>query len=372
MDEGVDVEAETAAAERLAGIAPAIERLVTRAARDVQVLAALTPNAVATERERLVGELRSRRPIAPRWAYTPMAHTALRRALEAAERSLARDDGPLHVLYAERVRELLLEAALCEAAGTADVAQLARQRFAASDASAARAAAELSAAWLAEPPAAPSGDAIRSDAPDPESLLSQMRRAVGALRLPFAVQSQRSLAALAATGDGCIIVAAGRLVPPEDAARTVLHEIEGHARPRARALKTAVALVRASTARGVDDQEGRALLLEERAGMLGPRRRRQLAARHMTVLAMHDGASFGDVARKLVDAHGFDAADAVLVAERAFRGGDGVRAGLGRERVYLESFVRVRSVLAERPEDEAILSAGQVAIDAVEALRAFF
>jgi hypothetical protein len=151
----------------------------------------------------------------------------------------------------------------------------------------------------------------------------------------------------------------------------VLHEIEGHARPRARSLQASSALFAAGTARGIDDQEGRALLLEERAGLLGPRRRRQLAARHRAVEAMLDGASFAEVARSLVDSHGLDAAEAVVVAERAFRGSDGERPGLGRERVYLECFVRVRAHLASRPEDERLLEAGQVAIDAVEALRPF-
>jgi hypothetical protein len=196
-----------------------------------------------------------------------------------------------------------------------------------------------------------------------------MRAAVGELRLPFAVVARRSLAPLAATGERVILVAAGRLVHEEDAVRTVLHEVDGHARPRARSGDSPLALLRAGTARGVDDQEGRALVLEERAAMLGARRMRQLALRHRAVEAMLDAASFADVASMLVGAHGLDPADAVLVAERAFRGGDGTRPGLGRERVYLESFVRVRAHLAAYPEDERVMAAGQVAIEALSALR---
>jgi hypothetical protein len=71
----------------------------------------------------------------------------------------------------------------------------------------------------------------------------------------------------------------------------------------------------------------------------------------------------------LVRLHGLDPADAVLVAERAFRGGDGTRAGLGRERTYIESFVRVRARLEANPDDERVMAAGQVALDAVDALR---
>jgi hypothetical protein len=196
-----------------------------------------------------------------------------------------------------------------------------------------------------------------------------MKAAVERLRLPFTVVVSPWLAPLAATRMTRSPVAAGRLVPDEDTARTVLHEIEGHARPRARSMLAVSAHFRTGTARGIDDQEGRAVLLEERAGLLGPRRRRQLAARHWAVEAMLGGASFMDVASALTGAHGFDAAEAVVVAERAFRGGDGTHPGLGRERVYLESLVRVRRHLAARPHDDAILACGQVAVDTVETLR---
>ena len=86
---------------------------------------------------------------------------------------------------------------------------------------------------------------------------------------------------------------------------------------------------------------------------------------------MHDGASFADVAFTLARVHGLAESEAIVAAERAFRGGDGSRPGLGRERVYLESFVRVREHLARHPDDEQVLSCGQVAVDAVAELRPF-
>jgi hypothetical protein len=196
-----------------------------------------------------------------------------------------------------------------------------------------------------------------------------MRAAVGKGRLPFVVVGSASLASLAATGDGAILVASGRLLHEEDAIRTVLHEVEGHARPRAHARKAPLGLFGAGTARGVDHQEGRALVLEERAGLLTTRRRRQLAARHRAVEAMLDGATFADVAYSLVRENGFEPEDAVVVAERAFRGGDGMSAGLGRERVYLESYVRVREHLQRHPEDEDVLASGQIAVEAAGVLR---
>jgi hypothetical protein len=357
-------------ADRPTGVPAPIERLVACAARLVQPLATLTPTDGCSERRRLVSQLCAGRPLAPRWSYSPVPHDELRRALDAAEEELVGRDEPLAALYLARVRELRLEADLCAAAGTSAVARLARLRFAPPDEAVERAAADLSLRWLRDPAPLPCGDRIRSDAPDPGSLLSRMRRAVGETRMPFAVVACSGLAPLAATGERIILVAAGRMVCEEDAVRTVLHEVEGHARPRARAEGARVALFGAGTAKGTDHQEGLALLLEERAGLLSARRRRQLASRHRAVVAMLGGATFGDVATMLV-AQGIEPADAVLAAERVFRGGDGSRPGLGRERIYLESLLRVREHLAESPEDERVLSAGQVSVDAAPALRAW-
>jgi hypothetical protein len=348
----------------------AIERLVLQASRDVKVLASLTPIDAHRERERLVAELEAGREPVPRWRYGRVTHDDLRRALDEAERALALDaETSLDRLYLDRVRELSLEAEICAAAGTPRVARLARERFAPADEDVAQQASALCASWLAQSSEGLSAETLASDDDDPRSLLMRMRAEVGRRHLPFIVVIRPTLASLAATGDGVILVAPGRPVTEEEATRTVLHEVVGHACPRARSQGSSVALVRVGTAHGVDDQEGRALLLEERAGLLGTRRRRHLAARHRAYQAMACGAAFADVARELTAEHALDPLQAVIVAERVFRGGDGTHPGLGRERVYLEAFVRVRAHLALCPEDEATLAAGQVAVEAAGALR---
>ena len=319
--------------------------------------------------------MRAGRPARPLWTYAGREHTALRRALDAAEHALAGcARTPIDALYLARIRELSVEAALCAAAGTPEVAPLARGRFGLCSETRGAASA-LCAAGLGERPSRGSEhtgtNVVVSDAPDPRSLLSRMREAVGRLRLPFAIVAMPALAPLAATGDRVILVATGRTVSLEDVERTVLHEVEGHARPRARSMAATCALFHAATAGGVDDQEGRALLIEERAGLLGPRRRLQLAARHRAVEAMLAGACFADVARALVHVHGIDATDAVVATERAFRGGDGELPGLGRERIYIESLLRVRAHLDARPDDESVMACGQVALSAIEPLRPF-
>lgn len=99
------------------------------------------------------------------------------------------------------------------------------------------------------------------------------------------------------------------------------------------------------------------------------RRARELGARHEAVRAMRDGATFVDVVARAMRDHGLGANVAVSIAERAFRGGDGVRAGLGREAVYLPAFLRVKAHLSAHPDDETVLSSGQVAVAAVHELR---
>jgi hypothetical protein len=363
------VDLETAPAPSLAPV----ERLLVQAAREIRVLAALTPLDAHRERARLAAALRTGQSMTPAWSYRSTDHSGVQRALAAAAKELELGRcGPPSPLYLGRARELLLEAALSGAAGSPRLVALACERFAAAGRVHAASASRLCEAWLCGPaPPEHGAPAEPSDSPHPRSLLSRMRAAVHEARLPFRVVATPSLAPLAATGDATIYVATGRSVTEEDAIRTVMHEVDGHARPRARAPFTRSILFRAGTARGADDQEGRALLLEERAGLLGPRRRRQLAARHRAVEAMQDGASFADVAFTLVRAHGLEAMEAIVAAERAFRGGNGRSGGLGRERVYLEALLRVKAHLAAHPTDEPVLASGQVAVDAAPALRPF-
>jgi hypothetical protein len=153
-----------------------------------------------------------------------------------------------------------------------------------------------------------------------------------------------------------------------DVERTVTHEIEAHALPRTRARALPVAIFAMGTAGGSDDQEGYALWLEERRGLSGAGRRRELGSRHRAVSMMRAGADFVSVVRG-VRGWGTSLEGALRIAERAFRGSHGDTPGLGREHVYLDAYLRVRDRLAAAPEDEAVLRAGQVAVRAIETLR---
>lgn len=344
------------------------ERALDEATRAVRILPAVAPTNAGAERRRLVEAFERGAPSNPRWVYARVDLGRWRHALGAMAEALANDDHPLAPLFAARARELELEARIAEAAGTPALGELARSRFRAHDPRTTREALERARAWADEREDGAPADWLESDAAVEGSLLSRMREEIGARRWPFAVVVAPSLVALAATGDRQIFVAAGRRVTREDVERTVLHELEAHARPRVRAATSKLGILRFGTARGVDDQEGLALVLEERHGFLSPRRKRELGARHVTVAAMDEGATFAEAVLALQKNHGWRAGDAVRVAERVYRGSGGAGPGLGRERIYIEAFVRVRGAIQNEPSVEDVLASGQVGLDAVHVL----
>lgn len=344
------------------------------AVRRVPLLSLATPANAASERARLVDAFASGRPRQPEWRYAPFGTSAVKRDLETILTELEKSEpSPLRDIYAARIRELAREADLCEAIGTPALASLAEVRFKSPQAQNTVDAEALANAWIAEEVAAqPSaGVLVRSDAPDPRSLLSRMRAEVGRLCLPFSVVVHPELSSLAATGERTILIAGGRLLSEEATRRTVMHETHGHALPRTRAALLAPGIFQVGTAHGIDEQEGYALCLESRSEALGSLRRRELAARYVAVEAMCGGASFVDAVLFLVETHGIPVPEAILVAERCFRGSDGSFAGLGRERIYLETFLRVRDWLAVHPSDERVLASGQLSLDSISTLRGF-
>ncbi len=346
------------------------DKVLSEAMGAIRLLGAATPRNAAQERARLLSAFTTGSEVAPRWSYARTDHSQLVKALERMAARFVEEGSPVHEVYAARASELALEARIAESVGTDTLGALARERYAAGmkGGTLEARADELGREWAALTPDDAIEETTQSDARVPGSLLVRMEEAIAQLRLPFTVVVQPQLAALAAVGEHNVFIATGRMLSREDVDRTVLHEIEAHAIPRGRAAHAKLGIFQIGTARGVDDQEGFALLLEERHGFLKPLRKRELGTRHVAAMAMTDGADFVTVVRLLRDRYGVGWERAITTAERTFRGSNGVAAGLGRERVYLEAFGRVRAHLAGRPEDEAILSAGQIAVDAIKTL----
>jgi len=330
-----------------------VAQAALEAMRRVRLIGAATPINAEPEIERLVAALEAGRPSFPQWVH--------RRERTSVPEMLGAQD-----LVRERMAELRLEAAMAEVAGTPAFAPLAAERFH-EPTRVLRAADRTAEAW-SKLPTSDEGELVRTDSDDPRSLLSQVRAAIGRARAPFSVRVS-SLGALAATGEHTVYVARGRSTTAQAACRIALHEVSGHVMPRVRARRLHW-IFELGTARGTDEQEGLAVLYEERAGLLDDARRVDLARRHLATRAMRSGADFVEVTRLLVRM-GASSRDAIAIAARVFRGSNGRFPGLGRESVYITSFSRVESHLAKHPSDETVLASGQIAIAALPLLRQF-
>ena len=161
--------------------------------------------------------------------------------------------------------------------------------------------------------------------------------------------------------DGVVRVRAGARLSASTARRIALHEVEGHVRPRVNGQLLGGVFV-AGSARASEDEEGRAILLEERAGLLDAERRRELARRFLAAESLRGGAEFWDTVA-LLGQRGATLGSAIELTSRVHRGG-----GLGRELIYLVGYQRVAMALARRPDLERVLISGRVALGAAEAL----
>jgi hypothetical protein len=335
------------------------------AMRAVRLISAVTPSNAEAEMEQLLLAFERGVPRLPSWTYTKRDTTGLVENLRELSGAAEYFAEPLRSLYRERIDELRLESALVSEVGDPAFGRHATERHRQTS----RAADKLASAWVHEKPA-DDGPSVASDAPDPRSLLSQVRAAIGAHRVPFTVRPVSGLMALAATGERTVYVARARSLSERRARRVALHEVLGHVLPRVRAAR-AHPIFALGTAGGTDDQEGLALLYEQRHGLLDGPRRVELARRHLATSAMRGGADFVDVVRHL---RGLDPylslSEALHIATRTFRGSTGSFQGLGREGVYLPALLRVRACLRKSPRAERILESGQVAVNALRQLSA--
>lgn len=344
---------------------PALEnarQLLRRAEAEIALIDRVQPVNAATEREALIAAFGAGRPRAARFEYRVRPSFRLLRAELSglAERLPAL--GPLGALYAERAAELESEACAAEHVGGDEFAEHAARRYPLEAGSDTEAADALAAQWIQEGDRRSSTLHRSCDRGDPESLFSALERATEGL--PVRVEVRPNQAAAATVGEGFIGIRPGLWHTAREVLRIVLHEVEGHARPRVLAQREALGLLRVGSARASDDEEGRALLLERRAGVLEGARRRELARRHIAARNVRLGASFVGTVRELLGL-GQDIASAVEAACRAYRGG-----GLGRELVYLVALSRVAQAFETEPELEAWFERGRVSVQAARACAA--
>lgn len=338
----------------------AAEALLT-AERETSLFWRATPEEPRAALSALAAAMRSGRAYRAVRPGPPVDLSVTRRALAELERSLT-GGGPLRELAVARARELELEASLAEALYTSKLAPLAARRFPAPTGELGRAVDALVARGLGAPPPPDSVKHRSDDAADPRSLVAQLRRGATEIAIPLRIELRTRQLAVAATGDGLVAVRPGVLLSRVASERIALHELHGHALPRARANALRAGLLRAGVARSSDQEEGRALLIEERRGFLGGERLHELALRHRGALSVRDGATPEETVR-LLEGLGASLERALDLALRVHRGG-----GLARELVYLPSYLEVRAAFAEDSGLEAWFERGRMSLDGARCL----
>lgn len=263
------------------------------------------------------------------------------RALTNFRADMARLDlgdryAPVLFHLAKRGEEIHLEAQLAAAARTRLPMDVLRQRYVIEPHDAVLAA-RLAEQWLAlqdEP----------SDTPLIE--LGPFLRARARAEGIDVIVQERRIASLAAVSSDALVVQAGATVPRAEAERIWVHEVFAHFLPRRRGPHSCAPLA-VGTQGGADDEEGRALCLEEESGLLLVARKRDLAVRHLIATrARQDQSQLGALALRLAG-QGHDVDGIARAVGRALRGG-----GLAREAIYLPAFLRVRRCLAANPHVE--------------------
>lgn len=296
--------------------------------------------------------------------HAPDLHYASRRSPDALKRELERIAGQCHHQYAEsewligRARELLLEARMVDVVGTPEFARLASIRFAPSSAEASLELEALARKWVAEGASAIDDElCFRSDdRRATQSLWSVLAKRIDGLRLPVSLRVDPGLVPLAACGQDFVVIRANTWLSARVAARITEHEVVGHLLPRL-AARGRLDVLRCGCAGATDDEEGRALLIESRVGLMDRERRAELGARHLACVYLRRGATFVEMVRQLVG-QGAPLDLALGSAMRASRGG-----GLGREIVYLSAMWRLERAFDAQPAVERWFDCGRASLD---------
>ena len=345
-----------------------LDRILARLCEVARLLPALTADNGHEERQRLIACVRRGEFADPR--FEPRRRRVGSDTWELLEvaRRLA-PSSPAASMYLDRLEELELDLLLIESLGDPrQVRPLAARRFGTGASMVPTSDGEVRVARVAahvldtldmsyEPEVLP---ADRRGEPSLGELIRRVARRAG---LEVEVRVEPRLVANAATGERVVFVA-DRWFGVREALRLAVHEVLGHLVAAANGRAQPLRILELGTAGSFGDQEGVALWLEEQAGVLDGVRMKTLAARVLATDRMHAGAHFGETVRELVHDHGFRAADAVAIAERAWRGG-----GVARDIGYLRGFLRVRTAIESSAATLDELRSGRVGLADLEAMR---
>ena len=352
----------------------AVDRTLAIAERRVSLTERCHPTNFTEEHCSVVAKWRSGSRTEPRWRYPAQPDLGdVEAALEAVIAHLLPEtrgaDGPPSTaavwarLYVARASELLLETSLVRAIGTRAFAASAGVRFAVGDGQVAARAHGWAQRWAREPLPEPEPTIVSDDERDPRSLVSTLRRAVGRRRLPVRVEIRSDLASAAAASGEVVLVQAGLDLRERDVERIVVHEIEAHVMPRLAARRSDLGLLAVGTAHA-EEEEGRALALEQRTRGFDALRRAELGRRHLAAVAVRNGATWVETVDLVLET-GADLDQAAMIASRCHRGG-----GLAREVIYLTALARYQDASGAGVPLERWMRRGRIGIAAATELHA--
>ncbi len=333
----------------------ALDQDLTRVADAARILPALSATDAARERPELVRCLeRGERPMPRVRARAQRVEREVYRALDRGRRAV--EDSPLASLYLPRFEELELELSLLEHLGEArHVRPLSARRYGTGDEpiqfdDGPRALVDVARSLLASVEGEPEPRTIpaRASGRD-ESAVRIGQRVAARAHLDVRVQVEPRLLANAAAGERTMFLA-DRWFGAREAHRLAVHEVLGHLVAAVNGRLQPLGILRVGTAGSFADQEGLAVHLEAASGLMDGHRMRILAGRVVATQRMHAGATFGETAMALHREYGFSADDAIILTERAYRGG-----GVARDAVYLRAWIEVRNAI----------QAGQASVDAL-------
>ncbi len=335
----------------------------------VAFLSRMSPSNFEEEVSRLTIEFRQSRPAFPQFTYScEVSHNPV---LEEATRALLDLGRALHEnklfdslqwgeelrqILIERTGELLLEVRLIQARGSSKVPLLSKERysFGANELSVAYGVAQR---WFEE-------GLKQQGLPSSESqvsLVSALRKLASSEKLNVRIV-ETTMSAVAAIGGETFYVRRGARVSRGEVLRIWNHEIYAHFLPRTLSKNAPIPLA-IGTRSCSEDEEGRAILLEERGGWLATSRKMELSIRHQLAESVREStASSLEKTLQLIQ-RGADLKLVVRTFARVSRGG-----GLAREIAYLPGYLRVDKALRFHPEWEDWMRCGRVSISAATTL----
>lgn len=350
-----------------------IVHALVAAERQIALLERVRPIGFSSELERLVASWEGGNEALPRFCYTRTTDLAsTRRGLDELVdhcESLGNEGSWL----GERARELAIEAEIAEAIGTETIGVAAAKRFrlpALGQPGKHETLDEVLAAWSGEAIVGEVGRLhLSDDRSDESSLFSILQCRLRSLGVRAEVRVECDLVAVAAVCDQGVVIRPNERMTQWKAQRIAEHEIVAHLLPRQQA-RCRDDILRCGCQGASEDEEGRALVIEMRTGLMDASRRRELAFRHLAACWSRQGADFVQVVRRL-GRLGAQLRLRVAVAMRAFRGAvldTGASAcrlgqgGLGRELGYLPAYLQVKSAFAETPSLEHWFTLGRTSL----------